>query len=269
MRRGLIRGRCGTALACAGSLVVGLLLAAPAGAQWIGAAGGDGSPPAKPPTAPLTPPPSAMPAPAAAAPPPAAAAAASPAFGATFESPGMAMPGMSSPALSSPGLSSPEGFGGELPNGGLAGPGGPAGPRSGPGADCQKNVMSLRADVEKNGEVLKTAAKKKRPPDEICPMFRNFVASQSKFYDYLAKNKSNCGVPDNVLKSLKSNISGMSKTRDKVCEVAANGGIPPGAAPAAPQGMLSQGLGLPTGLPSVTSDRPGGVYDTLGGNALR
>jgi hypothetical protein len=248
MRRALIRGghRC-TAFACAGSLAIGLLLATPAGAQWIGSAGGDGSPPpAKPLAAPLAP------APAAAAP----AAAPSAGFGAGFDSPGMA---------------SPEGFG-ELPGGGLAAPGGgfsaPQRGAGGPSAECQNTVNALRGDVEKNGGALKAAATKKRPPTEICPLFRRFVASQNKFYDYLVKNKTACGVPDSALKSLKTNIAGVTKTSDKVCEIATNG-PPPGAAPAAPQGMLSQGLGLPTGLPSVTADRPGGVYDTLGGNALR
>ncbi|MDF2998777.1 MAG: hypothetical protein K0R27_4414 [Xanthobacteraceae bacterium] len=249
MRRALLRGgrRCAI-LACAGSLAAGLLLATPAGAQWIGSAGGDGSPPAKPPTAPLAP------APAAAASAPAAASAA-PApdatLGAGFDSPGMAAPGF-----------------GELPNGGLAAPGGFSPAQRGPSADCQTNVNALRGDVEKNGDSLKAAAKRKRPPNEVCPLFRRFVASQQKFYDYLAKNKSNCSVPDSALKSLKTNLAQVTTTRDKVCEVAANG-PPPGAAPATPQGMLSQGLNLPSGLPSISADRPGGVYDTLGGNALR
>ena len=256
MRRALIRGghRC-AAFACAGSLAIGLLLATPAGAQWIGSAGGDGSPPpAKPPAAPLAP------APAAAAP-TAAPVAPSAGFGGGFDSPGMASPG---------------GFG-ELPGGGLAAPGGgfpqggfstPQRGAGGPSAECQNTVNALRGDVEKNGGALKAAATKKRPPTEICPLFRRFVASQNKFYDYLVKNKTACGVPDSALKSLKTNIAGVTKTSDKVCDIAANG-PPAGAAPAAPQGMLSQGLGLPTGLPSVTADRPGGVYDTLGGNALR
>lgn len=243
MRRALIRGgrRCAI-VACAGSLAVGLLLASPAGAQWIGSAGGDGSPPEKPPAAPLAPAP--------------APAAASPAPNASFGG-----------GLDSPGMPSPEGFG-DLPNGGLAGPGGFSPAPRGPSADCQGNVNALRGDVEKNGQALQAAAKKKRPPTEVCPLFRRFVAAQNKFYDYLLKNKTACGVPDSALKSLKTNLAQVATTRDKVCEVAANG-PPPGAAPSPPQGMLSQGLNLPSGLPSISADRPGGVYDTLGGNALR
>jgi len=248
MSRVLIRGgRHGALFARTAMLVASLALAGPAGAQWIGSAGGDGSPPARPPTAPLAPPPAASVAP----------AAASPSLGSAIESPGM-----------SPGMASPGGFG-ELPNGGLAAPGGfSAAPQRGPSADCQSNVTALREDVEKNGNALKAAATRKRPPTEVCPLFRRFVSAQEKFYGYLLKNKTNCGVPDSALKSLKTNVAQVAKTRDKVCEVAANG-PPPGATPGPPQGMLSSGLGLPTGLPSINADRPGGVYDTLGGNALR
>lgn len=239
MRRTFLRAgeRC-VRVACAGSIAVGLLLAAPASAQWIGSAGGDGAPPAKPPTAPLTPPPTAA----------------------------------AAPALSSPALAEPEAPGfGDLPNGGLAPPTGgfsrEAGGGGAPRADCQSGVLGLRSDVEKNGEALKRAATRKRPPTEICPLFRRFVSSQEKFYNYLAKNKSNCGVPDEALKTLKANIAQVSTTRNKVCEVAENG-PPPGAA-GPPEGRISSGLGLPSGLPSINNDRPGGVYDTLGGNALR
>lgn len=137
-------------------------------------------------------------------------------------------------------------------------------------ADCQRQVEKLRGDLEARGESIQKAAKGKRPPSELCPLFRNFANAQQGFYDYLTTNKAKCGVPDDVLKKIKENVASVTSTRNRVCEVAkvqeSGGGAGPGGPPA--QGSVSAGLGLPSGLPSMAAP-PGGVFDTLGGDALR
>ncbi|MBS7543417.1 hypothetical protein [Ancylobacter oerskovii] len=219
------------------------LAAVPAGAQWIGTPGGSGdsTPPAM----------STTPAPAATAP------------AATAPAPSLSPDGMASDlgsaGLAAPSLSSPSAM-----------PGGGAQP-SGDMADCQTNVNKLRGDLESRGNALQAATKKKRPPSELCPLFRNFASSQQKFLSYLRTNKTKCGVPDEVLSKLRENTNGVVGVRDKVCKVAADmqsgGGAAGGGAP--PQSSVASGLGLSSGLPGVSANKPGGVFDTLGGSALR
>ncbi len=221
--------------------LLGLALApAPATAQWIGTPGGDGSTDSG-----STDSSGAAPAPATAAPNRGTieiAPAPSGPLEATAPPPDMAMP---------------------------MGPMGPAGPAPG-GAQCGDNIEKLRSELDSRGKTLKSAADRKRPPTELCPLFRRFVGAQENFYAYLRKNKAECGVPDDILKKLKASAGSMGATRDKVCKIAEAGpGAGGGGGGPPPQGQLSSGLGLPSALPAVRSSEPGGVFDTLGGSALR
>ena len=233
-------------MACA--LLACASMAVPAQAQWIGSPGGGGGATVTEPTMPpaqMAPAPSAM-----------------------------------SPAPMAPGpMSTPQN--GMMPSGGFSpsessmgqpGMGQPSPADMAQMKDCQSNVEVLRTDLEKRGAVLQGATKKKLPPSELCPMFRAFVTAQQKFSTYLATNQTKCHVPEDVVKKVKENATNVAGVRDRVCKAAQmqeNGGGSGGGGPP-PQGAVSQGLGLPSGLPSTTSaSQKGGVFDTLGGNALR
>ncbi|MFT0860488.1 hypothetical protein [Ancylobacter sp. G4_0304] len=261
--RATARRHSGQLAACALAGVLSLAATLPASAQWIGTPGGSVT----------SEEPAALPAPSE---PVAPAAAPAPAL--------MSPDGMQSPGFS-PGLAAPGGFsqGGMAP-GGMA-PGGMApggmspgmGMQAGPSPadvaameECKTSIEKLRGDLEKRGQAIQSASSKKRPPTELCPIFRNFVSAQQKFYDYLNTNKARCGVPNDILPKMKENLASVSSVRNKVCDAAkaqAAGGGGPSGPPT--QGAVSSGLGLPSGLPSTANSRPGGVFDTLGGNALR
>ncbi|QIB34191.1 hypothetical protein [Ancylobacter pratisalsi] len=242
----------GASALAAGALLVSLAFSAPATAQWIGTPGGSGStdstvatPPA---AAPVTPPASSFPSTVA----PSAAPGFTPAPG---MQPGIGMGGASS--------SMDPGFG-MMP--GMSAPG-PSAADAAAAKECQTQVDRLRGDVEARGGALQKATKTKIPPSELCPMFREFVSTQQKFISYLSANRTKCHVPEEALAELKKNATGVSSVRDKVCQVAkleSQGG--PSGPP--PQGSISAGLGLSSGLPSGASEK-GGVFDTLGGDALR
>lgn len=224
-----------TARACVpalgGAFVAVMLCAFPAHAQWIGAPGGDGSSGGSSGAVTIT------------APQPGPAAGAGGGF-----APGMGTPQQAAPQGMSQGAAQ-------------------ANPNM---SECQGQVMKLRGDLEARGGALEKAAKAKRPPTELCPLFRNFTSAQQSFYSYLSTNKTKCGVPDDVIAQLKKNVNSVNATRNKVCEVAklqeSGGGAGPSGPP--PQGQISAGLGLPSGLPSVGAPK-GGMFDTLGGDALR
>lgn len=241
MTRTISHARTALLAAClfTGGLAAGLV---PAQAQWIGTPGGSGDDAAA--TAPAT-----TPAPEAA---PAPAPAMAPATA-------LPTPDMSQPM---PGGFSPGGFS----PGGFAAPAPQSGPSQADMADCQAQIGKLRSDLEARNETLRKAAERKVPPSEICPLFRGFATAQQKFYSYLNTNKTKCGVPDEALKDLRQNNTQVASVRDKVCQAAqaqqSGGGGPP------PQGAVAAGLGLSSGLPNVDGGK-GGVFDTLGGSALR
>lgn len=220
----------------AGAVLACAAMAAPASAQWIGSPGGDGAATVTEPTAPTTqmaPAPSSM---------------------------------SGTAPMSSQNFSPAQGL---VPNGMSMGQPAPADAAA--MQDCQSSVETLRKDLEKRGATLQGATKKKLPPSELCPMFRSFVTAQQKFSSYLSTNQTKCHVPEDVVKKVKENAASVASVRDRVCKAAQlqeSGGGGPAGPPL--QGAVSQGLGLPSGLPSTTAaSQPGGVFDTLGGSALR
>ncbi|WP_051356829.1 hypothetical protein [Azorhizobium doebereinerae] len=137
-------------------------------------------------------------------------------------------------------------------------------------ADCQSDFMALRADMEAKGKALQAAGKAKVGPQELCPLFRNFTAAESKAAKYLQDNKDWCQIPPETVQSALANNQKTAALRDKVCQAAANGGEAGGggAVKPPPQGSLSQALGVTTGYVPGESSNRGGVFDTLTGNAL-
>jgi len=234
------------AILFAGVMLAGTLAALPAGAQWIGTPGGSGDTSS-------------------------GSAGAAAVTVAPAPSTGAAQPGFAQPGAAQPGFAPSFGDVGGAPTMGASPSLGTA-PQGGANvADCQAQVEKLRTALEGSGGNLEKAVKKKRPPSELCPLFRTFATAQQSFYSYLNTNKAKCGVPDDVLKKVKANSDSVSSTRNRVCEVAKTqeSGGGGGAAEGPPtQGSVSAGLGLPSGLPSMGAP-PGGVFDTLGGDALR
>ena len=219
----------------------------PASAQWIGAPGGGGATV----TEPTMPPAQMQPAPTAPAPMSTGPMASPMPSGEFSPAQGMAPPGMS--------MGAPQGQ--------------PSAADVAAMQDCQTSVDTLRKDLESRGAALQGATKKKLPPSELCPMFRTFVTAQQKFSSYLSTNQTKCHVPPDVVKKVKENAVAVVGVRDRVCKAAQlqeSGGGGGGGGGPPPQGAVSQGLGLPSGLPSTTSaSQKGGVFDTLGGSALR
>lgn len=265
------RDRAGAFNLCLAGLTLAMLAGtAPASAQWIGTPGGGAT--------------SSEPAPAAAAPVENTAPASITVAPATPAAAPMAPPASS---MDSSSVVPPVGGfsqGGFSQGGGFAQPGMDGGMGGGMGMpqqpsaaavatmkECQTSVNTLREDLESRVAVLQTAGKKKAGPSELCPLIRNYVTAQQKFFNYLSTNKTKCQVPDEVVTNLKKSTGQSASMRDKICKAAqmqeSGGG---GASGPPPQGAVSAGLGLSSGLPSSNlHTRPGGVFDTLGGSALR
>lgn len=125
---------------------------------------------------------------------------------------------------------------------------------------CVAEFDKLRNDAQKKAQALQRAGQQKVPPKEACHLFNVFAASQDKILKYLLANKTSCGVPDEVIKQIRTDYTRTSEIRTKVCRVA--------EAPPRPAGpSLSDTLTMP--VPDARNVRSGsGTFDTLTGNPL-
>ncbi|WP_454918206.1 hypothetical protein [Xanthobacter sediminis] len=140
-------------------------------------------------------------------------------------------------------------------------------------ADCQTDVTAARADLEEKGKALNAAGKKKADPQTLCPLFRAFSTAEGKWVKFLTENKDWCQIPEQAITQAAASHKKTNEVRDKVCQVAANGGgMAPGGPPKPPaQGSMSSALGITTGysLGNNAADGKSGVFDTLNGNILQ
>jgi hypothetical protein len=124
------------------------------------------------------------------------------------------------------------------------------------------NFPALREDVEKGAAGIKAASARKASREEVCPMFKSFALKEAKMVTFLETNQKLCGVPPNVITSMKTNHAATIRIRNVVCSPAPAG---PGAVP-----TLSDALGGPIIADDQSAKLPGrGTFDTLTGNALQ
>jgi hypothetical protein len=127
---------------------------------------------------------------------------------------------------------------------------------------CQQ-LLSSRDETAKHGNALKAAGEKKAPPEEMCKLFKAFLAAESKMLKGLQEHSATCGVPPEVIKQVKDGYGKASEVGKKVCDVAAQG-----ARPAGP--TLSDALGTTPMVPDASSatKKSQSTFDTLTGSPL-
>jgi hypothetical protein len=166
------------------------------------------------------------------------------------------MPGMpGSPGM--PGAPGMQGAPGTPEGQGMSGFGAP---QQAPPPACQQ-LLGYRDETAKHGQALQAAGKKKAPPEEICKLFKAFIAAESKFVKGLEDHSATCGVPPEAIKQLKLGHGKATQTAKNVCDAAAQGPRPAGP-------TLSDALGTTATVPNASSSRGQGTFDTLMGSPL-
>jgi hypothetical protein len=157
--------------------------------------------------------------------------------------------------------------GGMSPGGGGMSPGGGGSPfdappqQQAPPPACRQ-LMVFRDETQKHGQALQEAGKKKLPPEEVCKLFKAFLAAEGKMAKGLEDNSSTCGVPPDVVKQVKASHAKASQMGKQVCEAAAQGPRPAGPS-------LSDALGTTPSVPDASAGKKGyGTFDTLTGTPL-
>lgn len=128
---------------------------------------------------------------------------------------------------------------------------------------CEKDIVSLRQAIERDGNIVKTSIQKKADRTIVCGNLKKFAVTEAKFVTFLTKNQQWCGVPPQIIDQLKKNHGHTLKLRGQACAT--------GPAQAQrPQGSgLSEALGTTRAIgPSAGSAGNAGAFGTLSGNAL-
>ncbi len=131
-----------------------------------------------------------------------------------------------------------------------------------PPAVCQQ-LLASRDETAKYGKAIHAAGQKKVPPEELCKLFKVFIASEGKMLKGLEENSATCGVPPEVLQQIKTSHGRAAQVGQQVCEAAAQGPRPSGPS-------LSDALGTTPTVPdaSAAPKKNPGTFDTLIGSPL-
>src|SRR5262249_11604631 len=96
-----------------------------------------------------------------------------------------------------PGMPGSPGMGGP----GMAPPFGAPPPQQSPPPACQQ-LLAMRDETQKHGAALQAAGQKKSGAEEVCKLFKVFLASEAKMIKGLKDNASACGVPPEIIKNV-------------------------------------------------------------------
>jgi hypothetical protein len=142
---------------------------------------------------------------------------------------------------------------------------GPPPQAGGPGEDCMKGFLPLRAEAEKRGKLIKAASDRHAAPDEACKLIGSFGQAEMKMISYVETHMAKCGIPGQVADQLKSGHKNTENLQKKVCAAAQQ---VQSRGPAGPS--LSDILGSSAALPEATpaNKKGGSTFDTLNGNVL-
>jgi hypothetical protein len=135
--------------------------------------------------------------------------------------------------------------------------------QAGPGEDCMKAFLPLRAEAEKRGKLIQAASDRKAPPDEACKLIANFSQAEVKMIDYIKAHAAKCGIPAQVGEQMKAGHKNTEAMRAKVCQVAQQMQT---RGPAGPS--LSEVVGSGSAPEANVGKKGGSTFDTLNGNVL-
>jgi hypothetical protein len=126
---------------------------------------------------------------------------------------------------------------------------------------CQQ-LLSAREETAKHGKALQAAGEKKAPPEELCKLFKAFLAAEVKMLKGLQDHSATCGVPPEIIKQVKDGHGKASEVSKRVCDAASQA-----ARPAGPS--LSDALGTTPMVPDASAGtKRQSTFDTLTGSPL-
>ena len=82
-------------------------------------------------------------------------------------------------------------------------------------------VLANREETQKHGRALQVAGREKAPPEEICRLFKAFLAAEARMLEGLEAQSATCGVPTTVIEQVKTQHNKAEQVAKQVCALAA------------------------------------------------
>jgi hypothetical protein len=127
-----------------------------------------------------------------------------------------------------------------------------------PGQSPCDAFLPLRDDAQKKGSAIGAAQKRHADRQEMCKLITVFSAAEAKADQFLEKNKTWCGVPEQAIASAKETHLKTEHFREVVCAPAPQPKVP----------TLSDAMGAPSVDTGKNTKTGAGTFDTLTGNPL-
>lgn len=122
-----------------------------------------------------------------------------------------------------------------------------------------EGFIPLRDAAQKKGMAIGAAEKRHVDRKELCTLVSRFSVAEGAAVNFLEKNKTWCGIPDQAVAEAMANHQKTLKFRQVVCSAAPQPHVP----------TLSDAIGTPQlDTANNTKTGNGGTFDTLTGNPL-
>jgi hypothetical protein len=127
---------------------------------------------------------------------------------------------------------------------------------------CIQEFGKLRDIAQKRAGAIKAAGARKATPKEACGLFNAFSDAELKMIKFASDNTTRCGIPPEVVTTLKQGHARTTEMRTRVCQAAASPMQSAGPS-------LSDALSAPVpDANNIKTGRGNGTYDTLTGTPL-
>jgi hypothetical protein len=111
---------------------------------------------------------------------------------------------------------------GTLPDGSSAGSTDPGagGAPAGPPPKCQA-LLAQRDEVQKHGQAIEAANRKKADVRVACGLFRRYIAAEAKMLKMLEADGALCGAPPQTIQQVRDSQGKATQIAKQVCDAAA------------------------------------------------
>jgi hypothetical protein len=122
------------------------------------------------------------------------------------------------------------------------------------------DFIKLRDTAQEKAGLIRAATSRKADRKEVCTLVQRFAVAEEAVVNFLEKNKTWCGVPEQAIKGAKAQHEQTLKFRTMACTEA------PQAKPREP--TLSDAIAQPSLDTAGNTKTGGGTLDSLNGNPL-
>jgi hypothetical protein len=81
-------------------------------------------------------------------------------------------------------------------------------------------LLAHREEAQKHGQALQAASREKAPPEEICKLFKVFLAAETTMVNGVEEHRATCGVPPDVIKQVMALHNKALQVAKRVCDAA-------------------------------------------------